>query len=59
MKRISLVVLLPLILTACSAWKQPTAERRATKERCVAGDYLACSEIGHLAREEMNAQAAE
>ncbi|UWQ92513.1 hypothetical protein QEZ52_07045 [Aliisedimentitalea scapharcae] len=59
MKRISLVLLLPLILTACGGWKQPTEERRATKERCVAGDYDACAEIGHLAREEMNGQVVE
>ena len=59
MKRISLVVLLPLILTACGTWKQPTEERRAIKEKCVAADYQACAEIGHLAREEMNAQVVE
>jgi outer membrane lipopolysaccharide assembly protein LptE/RlpB len=58
MKRLVLVLLIPLVVGACG-WKarQPTDARQALKDQCVAGDYNACAEIGHMARAEMNAQS--
>jgi hypothetical protein len=59
MKRLVLVLLIPLVVSACG-WKarQPTEARQTLKDQCVAGDFNACAEIGHMARAEMNAQSS-
>ncbi len=44
-KAAALIALLGL--AACSANGALTPEQRAIKANCVAGDYTACSDLGH------------
>ena len=44
-KSAALIALLGL--AACSANGALTPEQRAIKANCVAGDYTACSDLGH------------
>ncbi|MGR3616562.1 MAG: hypothetical protein ACU0BB_11010 [Paracoccaceae bacterium] len=50
MKRLSVLLIVPLVAAGCGGWKHSTDELQATKNRCVGADYDACSEIGHYAR---------
>lgn len=56
MRKIYLLLLLPLLLLGCGGYHFPAPELRAQKASCVAGDYAACAEIGHYSRQLLNAQ---
>ena len=45
-KKVAALIAL-LGLSACGAHAALTPEQRAIKANCVAGDYTACSDLGH------------
>lgn len=54
MKRIAGILILPVLLAACGAGpRHLTDAQQALKAQCVAADYQACAEIGHMSREAM------
>ncbi len=48
MKKLAMVMLIPVVLTACGSPQLPTEELRAMKPACAAGDAAVCAEIGHI-----------
>ena len=50
MKKIALVMGIPLVLAACSGPQLPTEELRALKPACAGGDAAVCADIGHTIR---------
>ena len=53
MNNIAFLLILPIFLSACSRgfWHDQSAEWNALKARCLAQDYVACSDIGHMAQQ--------
>jgi hypothetical protein len=58
MKKHLLLAAIPFVLSACMPHPQPTVERQKIKADCVMGLMSACAEIGHIAREEQDAEMA-
>ena len=54
MKNIVLLIIVPVLLSACAANSQylTTEELRALKPACAGGDTSVCSDIGHKVRRE-------
>lgn len=52
MKKATFLVLLPVLLSACTSQYLPTEALRQIKPTCAGGDTAVCSDIGHEIRKE-------